>query len=81
MDWLADLNLFAITFLKSSDLLPNLNGLCGTGLLWHQLAGHHLDGLQLLETRRRMMVAMMAISKSRGAQGAANGTKQNNNLD
>ena len=78
---LADLNLLAISLLESGDLLPNLDCLSGAGLLWHQLAGHHRDSLQLLQTRRRMVVAMVAIPTSRGTQGRANGTKQNNNLN
>ena len=78
--WLADLDLLTISLLKSGDLLPDLNSLCGAGLLRHQLAGHHSDGLQLLETGSWMVIAMVAVPRSRGAQGGDNGTKQNNNL-
>merc|ERR1719339_278026 len=62
--WLTDLDLLTISLLKSSDLLPNFNSLCGAGLLWHQLAGSHLDCLRLLNARRWMVVAMVAVPRS-----------------
>ena len=71
---------FAISLLKPSDLLPNLDSLCGAGLLGDQLAGAHLDGLVLLHTWWRVVVAMVAIPWLWHAQGGGKSSKQNNNL-
>merc|ERR1719249_190033 len=74
---LADLNLFALAFLKPSNFLADLHGLGRAGLLRHEFASSCLNGLELLYTWRRM-VADVTVAWC--TKGGCKSSEQSNNL-